>query len=1153
MSQKLKFNRIRINRFPGFPPSKGFSLEGFCSGINVIYGPNASGKTTIAKVFHSLLWPEIAPSNCHVHGNFSTGGNRWYVENDEGTGTFERNGKEIERPSMVPPEELRDRYRLSLHHLIQEDTDNEGFAKIILREAAGGYDLSTVEDELDFRTRPSNAGQKTDRNVKNKLERLSKLRDEVKELDQLENSLPGLKERLEESKSAGKRARFIEDLLDYKNSKKRLLELKKKLESFPVIMEKVVGDEEKRLEEIDDRMGKIKEKREEAKKLINEARETLKEVGSSEGRIDPQLISETEEKIDQLEKLEDDYERISRDIAEAEGRKEKTLTKLSHEFPEQEAESPDSTGIDDLIEFARKSEEVRIRLESLTRIKSWLGEEEYEQELEDVRRGQRYLEEWLRARTPKGKTFTLRRVYLSFAGLHLAGGLLSGFLLDPFFFLLTLPSFIFGWSTWIQYGKATSAEEKKSSYIQLGLKKPEAWSEKSVRQRLRELGRVESSIQFARKKKEFLNTISEDLNGLKQKKENLELKKQKLVDQYGIAPDTDEAKLYWLIERINSWTKAEEELGGLTERKREIESSISDLQEELNNTLNPHGYDPAGDASEFRGYIRDLNKRRERSARAREKLETQLKRKEEAEETLSELREEKSGIFDKLGLKEGSRAKLFRYVEQLDEYRNIKSRVKNQKAVCQAKGSELKDREEFDEDLLDSEVSELEKDLSKLKRQAERQEEIIEEISTIKERIRQKKKGNKLEMARADLNRAFDQLKEQLVTDYEERVGNILLDYLREEGLRKSRPEVFSRANEFFTGVTRGSYRLEINEEAPPSFMAIDSESGRKKELRELSSGTRLQLLTSIRLAFIEEQEKDTKLPVIMDEVLANSDDVRASKLMDAALEMSRNGRQVFYLTAQGDEVAKWKKKLSGAEIEDKFMDLTRERELDETFQVPAWRELENQLESIPSPEGMSHREYGEKLEVPRFNPRLDPGSAHAWYLVEDPEVLYETLKEGIETWGQLKSLIIAREAITPRLSEVDLKKIRCLGIALEAYVEGWRAGRNRKVNRTVIKSSEAVTDNFFAEVMELVAKLDGDPEKLIKSLEEGEISGFRTDKKQELENYFLEEGYIDRKDKLDGEELKARMLRAVKNTEQSGCIRAVSRLYSRLRYEEKD
>ncbi|MCH2572942.1 MAG: ATP-binding protein, partial [Planctomycetes bacterium] len=54
MSEAIHFTGIEIRRMPGFPDG-GLTVEGFSAGINVVYGPNASGKSTLARAMQRVL------------------------------------------------------------------------------------------------------------------------------------------------------------------------------------------------------------------------------------------------------------------------------------------------------------------------------------------------------------------------------------------------------------------------------------------------------------------------------------------------------------------------------------------------------------------------------------------------------------------------------------------------------------------------------------------------------------------------------------------------------------------------------------------------------------------------------------------------------------------------------------------------------------------------------------------------------------------------------------------------------------------------------------------------------------------------------------------------------------------------------------------
>ena len=98
----LHFSRVEVLRMPGFP--SGFTLTDLCEGINIIYGPNASGKSTTARTIQSLLWPGIAPNRAAFRGRLRLAGSDWLVEYDAGHCRVQRDGRDLDRLDIAPPE-----------------------------------------------------------------------------------------------------------------------------------------------------------------------------------------------------------------------------------------------------------------------------------------------------------------------------------------------------------------------------------------------------------------------------------------------------------------------------------------------------------------------------------------------------------------------------------------------------------------------------------------------------------------------------------------------------------------------------------------------------------------------------------------------------------------------------------------------------------------------------------------------------------------------------------------------------------------------------------------------------------------------------------------------------------------------------------------
>ena len=53
----MKLHKLSVLRMPGFE-ARGFDLEDLSGGLNVVIGPNASGKTTACRAIQGILWPE---------------------------------------------------------------------------------------------------------------------------------------------------------------------------------------------------------------------------------------------------------------------------------------------------------------------------------------------------------------------------------------------------------------------------------------------------------------------------------------------------------------------------------------------------------------------------------------------------------------------------------------------------------------------------------------------------------------------------------------------------------------------------------------------------------------------------------------------------------------------------------------------------------------------------------------------------------------------------------------------------------------------------------------------------------------------------------------------------------------------------------------
>jgi len=126
-------------------------------------------------------------------------------------------------------------------------------------------------------------------------------------------------------------------------------------------------------------------------------------------------------------------------------------------------------------------------------------------------------------------------------------------------------------------------------------------------------------------------------------------------------------------------------------------------------------------------------------------------------------------------------------------------------------------------------------------------------------------------------------------------------------------PEIIRNANDWVGGFTAGRYRLVLGPVGTATKDGLgvlsvqDTRSGREQHFGELSTGTKVHVVLALRLGLIERHEQQAnagtrRFPLIADEVMAVSDP-EASRALAAALVEISGSRQVIVFTNQPDDV----------------------------------------------------------------------------------------------------------------------------------------------------------------------------------------------------------------------------------------------------------
>lgn len=1118
---ELYFQSISIRRMPGFPDG-GFAIDDLCPGVNIVYGPNASGKTTLSRAIQKLLRPHEPPHQSRsLIASLQLNGKLVTIDYDLGRTHCQRDGFDEDCPSLAPAE-IGNRYVLALHDLIRSE-DGSDLAAEIRRESAGGYDVNVAKEALGFKDRASGKG-KTYKELDAAIDRRRAAKKRQDELLARERELSELCGRRETAQRAADQIEWLDKAISYQEARESHQQAAKALETFPAQLAHLTGRE---IEDLDllkelldgaqDKLAKTQQRAETAKKQLGGSR--LPEEGVARG-----LVGELRLKCQRLRQMADRIEVKEGERAEAEAKASHARQAFGGVSDANQLSRWDADMIDKLSKFARRCERTRAEKHAIEALIEWLqagAEDECPDDPELLNQAIRLLQRWIAHVEHRPARFSSRRVLLVSAGTTVATSIAMCFLAHwSWILLLVVAAGLTVWA-FLPQQELDRQVEIRREFRSLGVTAPGQWTDEAVQTSIRELQRRSAAAYLDREKTVRRENLKSQSEKLETQYDQLEEEKTAWIDRLGVPidkADPDETWLYYLVEHGVEYQKAKSAVDAADKSLDDARRIYEDSLKEVNESLQAYGYERGEDPEQLSSFVEDLDGRAQAHEDAVNAIETSEEALQEVEENIQRWEDDCTKVFERCGLAEDQEQTLREWVRMHPDYLDAAEDLRHAIRNCEAAEIALAEHPE----LVGIQRDELVETRRRSQERANNLEQLDQQIGGIQTELSKAKQASDLEAALADEAECAEALRQQRDTDYDLVAGHALADFLARRERDRERPAVFKRAQKIFIDITRGHFRLDIDESDPPTFRAVDTRQQRGLALDELSSGTRLQLLLAVKLAFIERQEQGPKLPLILDETLGNSDERRAREIIDAAIEVCSNGRQVFYLTAQHDEVGKWTQILAEQDdVPSKLVNLAELRELEDSKHALPVVSSPPPVPNIPAPGDSSWLEYGQRLSVPVYDFRAESSRAHLWYLVDDLQALHRLLRQGITCWGQLKTLV--------QYGSVDSlggdSALYCRAEArvrlLESVARHWQIGRGLPVDRQVLNESKAVSDTFIDRVSELAARLDGDARALLDAMDSGKIKGFRGDKRNDLEEYLRNTGHLDERAPMTHDQIR--------------------------------
>ncbi|MEJ7838665.1 MAG: hypothetical protein WKF81_07600, partial [Thermomicrobiales bacterium] len=685
---------------------------------------------------------------------------------------------------------------------------------------------------------------------------------------------------------------------------------------------------------------------------------------------------------------------------------------------------------------------------------------------------------------------------------------------------------------WIAFRREELPEAVRSAdieraYADMSLDMPANWTPSDINEVLIELRRRLGIAELDRAKADKWASLGQRRSQLADELREYEAQRERLKRETGVEfADTEWEALRSLAKDLEEFRVATEKLDRANDLIQQTDGVIAELLRDVNDRLSQVGSKPVADDIEAHAAIEALQVRVEQ-ARAASTKKTQAENdiNDRLLPTIHDVESAVTLLCEKCGVPDDGEG-IAALCDQVPAYRDLAESLRYAESNRIASLVHLVDDHELAEQnrpsletLKDEQVT----IAAGLETALARKVDIVGSV----ERARHQRQ---LEDAAAAEANAKDSLNDARLLSLDQLTAWQIAEFVASRTRDLNRPDVYRTAADLFAAFTAGSFTLEFQDGPPAVFQARDSSSGQILDLNQLSSGTRLQLLFAVRVAFIETRERGMQLPLILDEVLANTDDHRMTAVMDATIEIARRGRQVFYLTAQHDEIAKWHERLRKADdVQHTTIDLAQIRGRAGYLQRGTSLVDTSVFQRGVPKATMNHAEAHEFLNVGRINPWLDGlGHAALWYFITDVPSLLRAWEFGLSTWGQFESrgqhmLATSVEGFDEIQAQAKLRH-RVIEVALLR----WREGRCPPLTRQEIDTNKLFANNSLEDVYRIAETLDWDCGRLLTHLRSNRVPGVTANRLKNVEDWMEEAGKITVEPTLSSAEIRGYVIAAL-------------------------
>jgi len=1108
----MHLNELRILSAPGLP--HGTTLDGFAPGLNLLVGPNASGKSTAGRAMLASLG--LGAPDPGVHALL-----RWHDDGQDHTATLFDGRVAGELGGVDASSSGSNPWTLTLRDLLA--ADDVGFAQRMTTELHAGFDVPALVDQYQGATRTPRALRK----------RVDDARRDEQQVAATQRALAGEEKRLgqldaaiEHAAGATNEIAAIDAALAWRDAQHEVEIAAAVVADFDPLHARIQDGFDERLADHDDAVERTASHARSARAAHDAARAALDALGDGASKLDRAAVDALDERVRAIEAATAAVEQRAEAQAIAAAAVDAAR---GHAGLSAEATAPTAAALEAIETHVRAEADARARLAEARATVDGLETFEAPGDLAALRDAIVVLRQWLQANagaasepTPRGD----RRVSVAAvvaAIVIVVIGAVTGGLIAGLVGAVALVGVAV--ATWPRVHQTASRPHQPTWSFDID--PPDAWTIEAVSNRALALHAVVAEREVKRARAEQVAALrtrsTHRLEDAEQQARTATGAVSSALIALGLDPEMARTGAVEMAHRLRAIADATADLAAATTAAREARGALDRAWTAWSTACQQAGatWTGARDVVDARAHAARLRDAADTRDRVERDVQTAAQAADAADQAAEQAIAARDRLFAGAGFGDDERSAVRDCFATHAAWREAAT------ALDDARRAETRARAAIDtrDDLAVLSAEALRQRRDVFAARAAELEGLMAERAALRERVQQALGGS----ARADAADAVAHASAELAARRDEALvaatAAAMAQHIARTLDRTAVPDALARAQRRFAAFTRGAWTLVLRPDR--TLGARDEATGAVRSLDALSDATRVQLLLATRIARIETLETGAPRPLFIDEALTTTDPMRFAAVADALATLADDGRQVIYATAAPAEVDAWRA-------------WARERgrgapTIVETGVIASERAWPRDLPGAPAPPDTVPDPGADEAPEAWFGragvalPTLhDPASAWpaAALLYDRLDAAAALLRERVGTVGQALSLIESGASWLP-LDDNARDRFVARAQLLDAALTALAIGRHRAVDASVIEASDTITSTWDDRVRALLQTHGHDAAAFAAAVRD--LPRFRSATADRLDEYLRDEGYIDDREPLDAIEVIARVRAAAR------------------------